>query len=338
LRAGLPVATAALCASVLAAVGCRQESQGRPEGGSAGEAAVSTLMAARSEGAALPEVVDYVAHPVVEPGEASRGPTRIVSLAPSITEVCCALGLADRLVGRTQFCRYPPAVQRVEVIGALLDPNIERIVQLRPEMVLTTASSGLLRQRLERVGLPVRALPDSSLEDVFRAIRLLGGWTGRERTAERLCRALRGQMDALSEAARRLAGESPLRAVVVTGPLPVQPRSVWVAGPGSYVDSLVRLAGLSNAVAKAAAGRPWLELPVERICWLRPQVLVEVREPVQMPLRRQAVEAWRSLPGLAKVRVVTIKDPAFLVAGPRVNLMLATLIRAVYLGDDGDAG
>jgi len=272
-------------------------------------------------------VRDYVAEPQVSPNEKDAGPNRIISMAPNLTELCWAMGLGDRMVGRTQYCLYPPAARRVEVVGALLDPNIERLLTLQPDLVLITTSSGMLKEKFASLKLPVLSLPDSSLEDVFQSIRLLGDATGRPATAATLIENLRDDLDRLRDRARRAA--RPQKALIVTGALPNPPRGLWVAGPGSYLDTLLTLAGATNAVE---GDRAWLEIGPEQVLWLRPDVIVEVREPAFARQKDDAVAAWRKLPGMAKVRVVTLTDPAVLVPGPRVNVMLGKLINELQDG------
>src|SRR5690606_13189382 len=91
---------------------------------------------------------DHVMLPWVAPAEKGAGPRRIISLAPSITETICALGLFDRLVGRTQYCTYPPIVDAVPALGAMTDTNFERIRMLEPDIIFITENSGELHRTL----------------------------------------------------------------------------------------------------------------------------------------------------------------------------------------------
>jgi iron complex transport system substrate-binding protein len=272
-------------------------------------------------------VRDYVRRPRVHPEEVDAGPERIISMAPSLTELAWAMGLGDRLVGRTQYCLYPPAARDVEVIGALLDPNVERILTLEPDLVLVTASSSALQEKFASLGLPVEVLPDSSLEDIFAAIERLGRVAGRPKTAAMLAEGLREDLSSLRQRAVAGVGEGRPRVLLVTGALPEPPRGVWVAGPESYLDTLLEMAGAENALSET---RSWLEVSAEQVLWLGPDVIVEVREPPEVAGRERAVAAWRRLPGLSAVRVVTLPDPAMLVPGPRINVMLAKLIEGLH--------
>lgn len=277
---------------------------------------------------------DFVAQPVVDPQENMAGPARIITVAPNLTELVWSLGLGDRQVGRTQYCTYPPAAKKVEIIGALLDPNMERIVSLAPDLVLLTSSSTVLQERFARMEVPVKALPDSSLDDIFAAIEQLGHLTGRPKTAAGLVEYLRSDLSRLEHQARVLAGDRRLRVLLVTGSLPSPPRGIWVAGPGGYLDTLLTMASVENTAGEVAH-RPWLEVTPEQVAWQRPDVIVEVVGTAQGAGRADAASAWRALPGLSGTRIVTLEDPAMLVPGPRVNVMLAQLIAGLYGSGNG---
>ena len=320
-----------LLAAVGALASCDSRSPQKPQAAEASRAVATrtsqpaATQATRTAGQA--EARDYVVEPVIDPAERDTGPRRIVSMAPSMTELCWALGLGSRMVGRTQYCVYPPAAKAVEVVGALLDPNVERILTLRPDLVLITGGSSMLKEKFGALQLPVLTLPADSLEDIFTAISQLGEATGRPRTAAALVRDLRANLGRLQGQASHAAAASPCKVMFVTGALPSPARSVWVAGPGSYLDSLITLAGARNVVA---GDRPWLEISTEQVLWLAPEVIVEVREPAQANLREEAVSAWRRLPGLARVRVVSLSDIGMVFPGPRVNVMLEKLIAGLY--------
>ena len=270
---------------------------------------------------------DYVAQPLVDPSERQSGPARILSMAPSVTELCAALGLADRVVGRTQFCNYPPSVQQAEIVGGYADPNLEKIVALRPDLILITTSSPRLRDKLAALHLSVKELPDSTFDDVFVAIRLLGEYADRPRSAEALVRALQADIDRLHAAPAAL----PLRVLVVIGPLPTSPAPVYVAGPGSFLGRLVQLAGHHNALA-GRVDRPWAEISTETIVAAQPDAILEARADPAPGIFETIYQAWAdfsSIPAIANRRICSIPDESVLVPGPRVNISLYYVIDAL---------
>ena len=132
-------------------------------------------------------------------------------MAPALTELCWALGLGERMVGRTQYCIYPPAAQKIEVVGALLDPNLERILTLQPDLLMITRGSPMLKEKFEGLDLPLRILPTDSLEDILQHHRAARRDHGPAEDGGQLVRNLRADLARLQErgsrAARRKAAE-----------------------------------------------------------------------------------------------------------------------------------
>lgn len=316
---------AAVLAVVAVAVGLRILSHRVRTGESAsgGEPATTRL-------ASIPVPPDYVAGPWVSPDETDRGPERIVSLAPSVTEILCALGLRDRLVGRTQFCRHPPEVASVAVVGALMDTNLDKITSLAPDLVLTTANSGPVIDSLRALNLPTEAVPHDSLAEVYTAIERIGELCDRPKTAAALVASIRADIASLRAAARAL--KLPRRKVlVVLGELPVPPRAVWVAGPGSFLDSLLGLAGHSNAAAGALASSHG-ELPLETLLTLDADVILTFGQELSERRRADLYQSWSkvgSLPAIRERRVRRAGGLERLSAGPRIAIALHRLITAL---------
>jgi iron complex transport system substrate-binding protein len=284
--------------------------------------AASGLAAPSGPGPEVPR--DYVAHPEVVEEERGKGPARIVSAAPSATELCAALGLTDRLVGRTQYCSYPPAVQDVPIMGAYTDTNLEAIVAAKPDCVLITASSPRLREQFEALDLPLVVLPDSSFEDIFAAARVLGKVTGRSRTAERLIEHLEADLERLGRAPTSRS------VLIVTGPLTNPPSDPFIAGPGSFLDELVRRAGHRNA-AEGVLRRPWGQVSLETVLVLDPDTLLEAREGAWIQPPEELYDGWEALGGMRAIREERIRSVPIwaLNPGPRVNLILHAIVEAL---------
>lgn len=273
---------------------------------------------------------DYAAEPAVDAEEAGRGPARIVSVAPSITEVLCALGLADRIVGRTPYCLHPPAIQAVPTIGGLADPNLEKIRALAPDLILVTANSERLQEQLSRLGLPTEPIPHDTFEDNFEAIRRIGALCDRPRTANRLVEAIEADIARLRHfVADRRARR--LRTLVVLGSMPVPPQPIFVAGPGSFLDRLLELAGGRNVAAdvlRVSHG----ELPLEQVRLLNPEVILEFRDRPTMRQRADVLAGWSEVGDLDAVRegnLRTVGGLEWLSAGPRVAIALHRFISAL---------
>jgi len=272
---------------------------------------------------------DWVLEPSIANAERDQPCIRLLSAAPNLTETCCALGLEPCLVGRTRFCTYPPSVQTVPSIGALNDLNVETLLNLKPDRVLVSGTSRNITQRLTRLRIPYESLPDTALEDLFITVNRIGASTGRPETARKLTENIRADLAAI---AARFATEPPARVLLLTGPMPDPPTQVFAAGPGSFYDDLLRMAGHTN-VARAG-GRPFAPLSLEFILQSNPDVIVELAPDARDRTRgdADALRAWSHVGQLTAVtdhRVHVIVGPQHFVLGPRVTQTFETLCQTI---------
>ncbi|MBI4580270.1 MAG: ABC transporter substrate-binding protein [Planctomycetes bacterium] len=305
----------------VAAVGLRVRSQwGRKQ--------VSILPPPASRPAAgIPVPRDYVVDPAVVPEEAAAGPKRIISLAPSVTEIVCALGMRDRLVGRTRHCHWPPGLEPVQTVGVVDESNYGLIKSLQPDLILLTRNSGAMLADLTKLGLRCEAVPHEGLDEVYAAIEKIGGVCGRPQTAAALVAAMRTDIERLRGSAAKL-GVPPKRVVVLFGALPVPPQAVFVAGPGLFLSRLVELAGHRNAardLLKSSQG----EIPLERMRVLDPDMILEFRGPSDEETMADVYQAWSQVGDLRAIRnqkVRSIGGGEWLSAGPRIAVELHRFI------------
>jgi iron complex transport system substrate-binding protein len=272
---------------------------------------------------------DWVRAPFVDESERDIASLRIVSAAPNVTEICCALGLRAALVGRTRYCDYPPGIEQVSSIGALNDVNVEALLELRPDLIIVSGTSRAQLDRFASLSLRIETIPDATLADLLSGIRQVGGWTGRKQTAERLCAGIESDLAAVTA---YFAGSPPARVLLLTGTLSDPPRPPFVAGPGSFYDDLLRRAGHENVVAgnQVAFG----PLSLEFIVRADPDVIVELD-----PDGRQrpggdvdARRAWAKLGALHAVsggRINVLTGSRHYLLGPRIALTYDALCRAI---------
>jgi len=271
---------------------------------------------------------DYTKNPVVHPEETGKGPRRIVSIAPSITEMCAALGLADRVVGRTQYCQHPPAVLQAAIIGAYADTNFEKVIALKPDLVLITTSSLKLIDSLKGLNLPYETVPDSTLEDVYTAIAKLGRLCERPKTAEMLINNLIKDLQTLQQQG---SSPQPAKVLFTFSSLPTEARSIYVAGPNSYLDDLLKRAGYTNATS-AVLKKPWGMISVETILAIKPDAILEVRTDQGQITPDKLYRGWsclESVPAFKERRIRSLTDDAVTRPGPRVNLVLYDIIKTL---------
>lgn len=283
-----------------------------------------------------PRPRDYVTDPWIHPDELTAGPKRIVTLAPNVTEIICALGLRDRIVGRSSFSKYPPGIQGIPSVGSLTDANLAKIKAMEPEIILLAANSGPLLGKLEQLQLPFEALPHESLADVYEAIHLAGGLCNRSRTAEHLVAGIRSDIEGIQKWVDQ-ADIPPKRVLLVFGEMPVSPRAIFVAGPGIFFDALIEMAGHENAATQVLHS-PHGEIPLEKLRVVNPDVILEFPTPRNQSNAKRMKDLyseWTAVGDLKAIRQQTIRaigGPEWLSAGPRIALALYRYVEVLSVG------
>ena len=233
---------------------------------------------------------------------------RIVSLAPSSTEILYALGVGDRIVGVDQYSDWPLAAAKLPRVGSELAPSVERIVALAPDVVFvsTSANARELPAQLERLGARVVVSHVVTLDDLWRDIATSGDAVGRHDAATALVAQLRARVAATH--ARVAVLPSPKVLVVVwADPL-------TVAGGHSFVDDVVRAAGGDNIAGDST--QPYPQYSVERMLARAPEVIVVGSHeggPSLAPLTAHA-----SLPAVRNGRVHSVDGDLLFRPGPRL--------------------
>jgi len=199
---------------------------------------------------------------------AGGGRWRIVSLAPSVTEMLFALGLEDGLVGVTDYCDYPPAAKRIERIGGFRSPNVERLLALKPDLAI---ASGLDRtdavQALRGAGVGVLDLRIRNFEEMFEALRDIGRATGRLDRAAEVVAAMQADLSAVAARYAAVPVERRPRVFVEIWYNPMT-----TAGGASFLDDLITRAGGVNVAHDLAQEHPRVN-PEQVIAW-NPDVIV----------------------------------------------------------------
>jgi iron complex transport system substrate-binding protein len=265
-------------------------------------------------------IPDMLGRPVTIPD----GPLRLVSLAPSLTEIVFALGRGDWLAGVTDFCDYPPAARSKPRVGGPVMPNLERILELRPSLVLTTGEGNPLETvaRLEQLGLRVFGVRPGSYTGVQASIEVLGHVLREEAGAARLVQDIRGRVAAVR---RRVAGRPRPRVLFLVWADPL-----IAAGAATFVHDLIDMAGGDNIVRERTV--PYPRLSWEEVVGRAPEViLVASHRDGAAPLPNGAVwNAWRSIPAVRSGRILAVHGDTILRPGPRVVEGVERLARAIH--------
>jgi iron complex transport system substrate-binding protein len=249
---------------------------------------------------------------------------RVVSLAPNLTEIVFALRDGDHLVGDTDFCDFPAEAMRKPHVGGPVNPNLEEILSLKPDLVLATKSINRREtvNALERIGLPVYVTDPHSVEEMITSVQHLGSALDEEKAGALLAGDLRGR---LADLDRRLNGVAPRRVlfVVWTDPLISIGRDTFIA------DALRRAGGRSVVETKAE----WPHVSLEEMVRLQPEVLIfasahagDTRRDIDALHTRRG---WESLAAMQQGNVVVISD-AINRPAPRMVDAIERLARALH--------
>lgn len=241
---------------------------------------------------------------------------RIVSLAPSITEVLFELQLGDRIVGLTRYCRYPPAALEIEKIGGFYDLSLEKIVSLKPTDVFGLRENGDIIAATNRLGFSSLASDHSSLSGIKASITAIAERCGVAARAEEKLRML-------AERERALATTGPIgkpqRTLVVVGRMfeGESLSGLYISGKDGFYSDLLKIVGLENINNESTISIPMLS--PEGLMTLKPEVIIEVVNRDD-PRKEDLAALWDrygKLPAVKNNRVLILSDDFASIPGPR---------------------
>lgn len=249
---------------------------------------------------------------------------RIVSLAPSMTETLFALGAGNRLVGDTDFCDYPPEAKRKTHIGGPIDPNIEAVAALHPDLVVATREINRPDsvRSLEQLGIAVYATDPQTIEQVLSSTERLGDLLGASAAARLLVANLRQR---LGEVDRRLAG-LPAKNVLMI---------VWLdplmsVGRNTFMDDALRRAGARSVIDSPQS---WPTIDLEEVIRLQPEYLIISNDNARQVQRElaelQVRPGWRRLDAVRHRRIIVLSE-ALSHPSPRLVDGIEQLAHALY--------
>jgi len=260
----------------------------------------------------------------------SEVPERIVSLAPSNTEILFALGLGSRVVGVTKFCDYPPEVlERVEkgdiaVIGGFADPSIERIVALNPDLVLaaSTLQEGVVKD-LEEKGITIIALNPRKVDQILADIRLVGEVSGKLEEAQNLTGRMRGVIDAVVSEVENVTYRPRVYYEVWYEPL-------YTIGPETWQSELIEMAGGVNVFADAKETYPIVS--AEAVIERDPEIII-VPVGYMGGVKKEDFEkrpGWSAISAVKNGRIYEIEENTVVRSGPRIVQGLQQLAKFIH--------
>jgi len=259
------------------------------------------------------------------PRQGAAAAPRLAVLAPAAAETLALLGAGDLVVAVGDWVTAPPELAARPRLGAYDAPSRERLLELRVDTLVTTASAAgrAGRAELPALGIDVVELDTDSVAGTLASIATLGRLVGREASAAELIDGIEAELAAV---AGRAAGAPRRRALVVVGREPL-----YVAGPGSFLDELLNLAGGENVAADA--GAPWAQVSLEAMLARRPEVIVDSADNRSGAPRGALAGSWARWPFVPAVRDGRVYhlDPVRLtIPGPRLGEVAARLGRLLH--------
>ena len=257
------------------------------------------------------------------PAAAQDVPRRIVSLAPSVTEVLFDAGIGARVVGVTSYCRYPSEVLGLPKIGGYLTPSYEALIALQPDLVVTLAEHADIEPKIRALAIPILRLDHRSLDGIARSIELVGERCGAARSAQQAADALRGT---LASVKRRIAGTARPRVLICFGRAE-DFRRLTAAAPGTIHHDLITQAGGVNVLTSPAIAYPTVS--AEGVMRLDPDVIIEFSSGGDAAARRRQWSRLDSVRAVRNGRVYVFTGEFLSVPGPRFARFSETIARSI---------
>lgn len=252
-----------------------------------------------------------------------KQPERIVSLAPSNTEILFALGLGDKVIGVTENCNYPEEAKAIEKVGGFQGPNMEKIVAAKPDLILADSLSGKETvEQLAAAGLAVVAVRSDDLQHLFDNIELIGLATGTTARAAELVGDLKARLQAVAEQVQTIPEEQRLRVFYE-----VWHDQLMSCGPNTFLADIIRSAGGVSVMDDATTDWPLVSL--ETLIVKNPQVII-LGHDGQSPADVIKRSAWKTMDGVKSKRVYALNPDIWNRPSPRVLDAVEELAEILY--------
>jgi iron complex transport system substrate-binding protein len=257
-------------------------------------------------------------------------PKRIISIVPNVTEILFAIGAGPQVVGVSTYDVEPPEVRSLPTVGALLDPDTEKIISLKPDLVITYGSQTDLQSQLKSANIPYFDYRHAGLDHIMVTMRALGARTGHADQAEKVASALQASIDAVK---KRVAGKPRPKTLLVFGREPGSLRNIYAsAGRGFLHDMLIAAGGedVLQDIQKESA-----QISTEIILTRAPDVILELNAAPRLNDAdlKKVVDPWMTLssvPAVKNKRVIILLGPGLTVPGPRVIDGIEKMAKALH--------
>ena len=261
----------------------------------------------------------------------SSAPMRVISLAPSNTEMLFALGVGNRIVGVTEYCNYPPEANSINKVAGFNTVNLEKVAQVRPELILAIRGNDMESLRsLRQLGIPVFSFDIQNLDQVSSALRRLGALLGVENRANTIADSLESRVRLV----RREMKDIPNKPKVMWG---FWGDPIYTAGAKTMIDDVIETAGGKN-MGRLAKGA-WPQISLETVVQWAPDVIITTHVPggvdhlLNEVSRLRETEGWKLIPAVQSGRIYHVEADWLLRPGPRLVDALQSIAHLLHEKD-----
>ena len=293
--------------------GCGSGGGSAPQPAPAPEPAAENTQEAADEGMWLTDMTGrevYLAEPA----------TRIVALTAADVEILYAIGAGDTLVGRGEYCNYPPEALDVQSVQSGFETNIEQIIALEPQLLIMSQMAQTEEQvhQLENAGIVTFVTYPQTINETYTAIGLIGQLVGKENEAETLVRDMKGVLDELAGKAAEAAAEDDVVRSIYFEVSPLE-YGLWTAGKGTFMNEVAELLGLENIFSDIA---DWAEISEEQVLERNPDYIMTVGmyfgdgpTPIESILSRPG---WENITAIKNQAILNLTEDELSRPGPRL--------------------
>jgi iron complex transport system substrate-binding protein len=259
--------------------------------------------------------------------ELAQPPARIVSLAPSCTEMLFALSLSQKIVGVTTYCNFPQEALNKEKVGTITEVELEKLLSLQPDLVVASSLNPQeLLTRLEELGIAVYLVNPQNMEEILSDLEKLAKICGVEEKGEALVHSLRERIKRVEE---KTAGMTEVQKPLVFHLIWHQP--IWTAGKGTFIDELIEKAGGKNAASDLEG---YVSIELEELLRRNPDIITVVENhgdaqnlPYQFLLQDQRLQ---TLKAVKEGRVARVDSDIVSRPGPRIVQALEIFAKIIH--------
>jgi iron complex transport system substrate-binding protein len=258
---------------------------------------------------------------------AQSPPQRIISIIPSTTEMLFAMDAGARIVGVGNFDRYPPEALTRPKVGGLIDPDVERIIALKPDLVVVYGTQDDLQTQLERARIPMFLYQHAGLRDITTTIRQLGARIGSTKESAALASRIEAE---ITDVRRRVAGRPRPRTLLVFGRDAETLRGIYASGALGFLHDMLEAAGGTNVFADVQ--RQSIQTTSELAVARAPDVIVEIGVDTASATSRN-LSAWDSLPSIPAVRnkrIYQLRGDGMMNPGPRISASVRRMAEVLH--------